>query len=80
MEDIQQHLRNEPFLPLRIHVSDSSSYDIEFREHAFLWSRQFIIGLDPMKSGVPRRSVSVDPVHVTRIEPIVNGQSTNGHR
>lgn len=79
-EDIQQHLRNDPFLPLRVHVSDGNSYDIENRDYAFVWARQFIIGLDPSQGGVPRRSVYIDPVHITRIEPIVSGPASNGQR
>lgn len=81
-EEIQQHLRNDPFLPLRVFVSDGSAYDVERREHAFLWRRRLIIGLNPAPTGVPSRSVYINPVHVTRIEPIVNGDSShrNGAR
>lgn len=73
-EVIRRHLDAQPFLPLRIHVSDGSTYEVHDRGHVFVWTRQLIIGTEIGRNELPLRSVYIDPVHVTRIEPIVNGE------
>jgi hypothetical protein len=42
LEEIRRHLRQQPFLSVRIFVSGGSAY--------------------------------LDPIHITRIEPIINGE------
>ena len=72
-EEIRRLLDSQPFIPLRIHVSDGSAYDVHDRVNAFVSRRQFIIGVNVGRNELPRHSVYLDPIHVTRIEPIING-------
>jgi hypothetical protein len=81
-EEIRRHLDTKPFLPLRFHVSDGSAYEVRDRSLAYVSRRELIIGIEVGPNEIPRRSVYLDPIHVTRIEPIVNGEgsSQNGAR
>jgi len=73
--EIRRHIRR-PFVPIRIHISDGSAYEVLEPEYVYLDQRELAIGIDIDDSGIPERSVYVDPVHVTRIEPLAqsNGQ------
>ena len=83
-DDIRAKLDRQPFQPMRIHVSDGPSYDILRTSHAFVTRMELIIGIDPDTNDLPRRSIYVDPRHVTRIEPLLNGPDasprSNGDR
>ncbi len=69
-EQIRAHLRREPFLPIRVYVSDGSSYDVRHPELMFVSRSEIVIGLDTRDDEIPDRSVYCDPVHITRIEPL----------
>lgn len=76
---VREHLRARPFQPIRIHVSDGSSYEIRHSEMAFVTASQVMIALEMSEEELPDRVVFCDPVHVTRIEPIDGvGKATSG--
>lgn len=72
-KEVRRHLDQQPFLPFRIYVSDGSTYDVREPSFAYVSQREIVVGLEAYDSGVPKRSAYLDPVHVTRIEPLVNG-------
>ena len=74
-ERIRDALRAEPFLPLRVFLSDGSRHDVPHPEFAFVATHQLVIARDPNTHGVPRHTVTVNPIHVTRIEVLENGQN-----
>jgi len=69
-DDIRTHLRRQRFQPVRVYVSDGSSYDVRHPELMLITRTEVIIGIDPGDDRVPERKVFCDPVHITRIEPI----------
>ncbi len=69
-DDIRAHLRKQPFRPIRIYVSDGSSYDVRHPEMMFVTRTEVVIGLDAGDDDIPERSAYCDPIHITRIEPI----------
>ena len=71
---IRAHLRKQPFRPIRIYVSDGSSYDVRHPELMLVTRTEVIIALDPGNDAVPERSVYCDPMHITRIEPVDRGK------
>ena len=73
-DEIRAHLRRQPFRPIRVHISDGSSYEVPHPEFAFVSRNEVVIGLDSGDDEIPERSVYCDPIHITRIEPI------DGHR
>ena len=78
-DEISKHLRRQPFRPIRVYVSDGSSYDVRHPELMFVSRSEVVIGLNPGTDVIPERSVYCDPVHITRIEPI-NGESVPAMR
>jgi len=80
-QQIRDHARKQPFEPFRIHMSDGSSYDIYHPEMAIVTARAVGIGVhstDDLED-VPDRLVQLDPLHVTRIEPL-SGNQRNGQQ
>ncbi len=71
-DEIRAHLRKQPFLPIRIYVSDGSSYEVRHPEMMFVTRAEVIIGLGD--DDMPERCVYCDPLHITRIEPL-NGKT-----
>ena len=69
-DEIREHLRKQPFQPIRLFVSDGPHYDVRHPELMFVTRTEVVIGLDAKKNGLPERSAYIDPVHITRIESI----------
>ncbi len=69
-DTIRKHLRRHPFQPIRIHLSDGSSYEVRHSEFAYVTRTEVVIGIDAANDDLPESSVYCDPIHVTRIEPI----------
>jgi len=67
---ILDHLRREPFRPIRVYLSDGSSYEVRHPELALVTRRELVIALPSAEDRLPERSVFCDPLHITRIEPI----------
>ncbi len=76
-DEIRAPLRKHPFRPIRVYISDGSSYDVRHPELMFVTRSEVVIALDPGNDAVPERSVYYDPVHITRIEPL-NGRKRKG--
>ncbi|MDO8631742.1 MAG: hypothetical protein Q7R41_14740 [Phycisphaerales bacterium] len=72
--DIIQHVRKQPFQPVRVFISDGSSYDIRHPEMMMVGRTEVVIGLLTDGNDVYDRFAYCDPVHITRIEPI-NGKT-----
>lgn len=73
--EIKAQLRTQPFQGLRIYISDGESYDVTHPDMVLVTSSIVQIALPPLdRYGIPTGgSIYVDPVHVTRIQPL-NGR------
>ncbi len=69
-EEIQRHLKRQPFQPFRLFLSNGMSYDIRHPELMIVGRRNVIIALDSGEDEIPERFADCDPVHVNNIEPI----------
>lgn len=78
VEEIRKHIRRSPFRPFRVFVSDGSHYDIPHPDFILISKTNVEIGIGKNPEEVPDRTVSCDPLHVTRIEPIRSGGRSNG--
>ncbi len=81
--EVKTLMRTRPFQGMRIHISDGKSYEVTHPDMVFVTSTIVQIGLPPLEYGdIPTGgSVYVDPVHITRMEPLTrNGakRSRNG--
>lgn len=78
-EEISVHLRTLPFDPIRVFVSDGSSYDVLHPDLMLVSHRQVAIGVKRGKGDLPQRLAYVNPVPMTRIKPI-NGRKPDAGR
>ncbi len=77
--DIAAHTRKQPFQPVRVFISDGTSYDVRHPEMMMVGRTEVIIGLESTRDDVFDRFAYCDPVHITRIEPI-NGRRPSGRK
>ena len=73
-DEIRDVLRQEPFQPFRVHLSNGQFYDVRHPEFAALTRRTVFVGIPSGKDEVPDRMIQCDLVHVVALEPI-DGQS-----
>jgi hypothetical protein len=76
-EDLRRVVRQRPFQPFRLFVSDGSSYEIRHSELLMLGLRAVLVGLttDPDQD-MFERVATVDLIHVTRLEPLEGAKAT----
>lgn len=67
---LQDHLRKEPFRPLKFYLSDGSTYEVRHPEMVAVSRVEVAIVTQVAEDGVGDRMVYADPVHITRLEPI----------
>lgn len=73
-EELKALLRRQPFVPIRIHLTDGTTYDIRHPEMAFLTRSTVEIGMEEQPgSGIADQVMYCSLVHVVRVENI-NGQ------
>lgn len=70
--EILEALRERPFQPFRVFLSDGSSYDVPHPDLCMVGLTRVIIGIPGPKhpDGPTEAVVKCAPEHVTRIEPI----------
>jgi len=72
-QEIQGHVRKRPFVPFLVFLSDGSSHEVRHQEFILITQREVAIATPSRADEIPERSVYIDPIHITRIEPI-NGK------
>jgi len=75
-QEIQARVRTRPFVPIRVFVSEGARYDVRHPEFILITLREVVIGTLKQGENIPGGLVYIDPIHITRIEPI-NGKK--GH-
>jgi len=75
-QDILALLREEPFKPFEIHLSDGSSYSVRHPAMAIVERSQMFVSLPAERSpDVPAdKTVRLSLLHINRIEPIAEGK------
>jgi len=68
--DIRARLLKQPVEPIRLFVSDGATYDIRHPEMTLVGPTEVVIAVGGSRARMPERLAYVDPVHITRIEPI----------
>ncbi|GEM_PF-4033809 len=57
-------------LPFRLFLIDGSSHDVRHLEWIVVTRTNVLIAAPPRRGIIPDRSVWVDPIHITRVEPL----------
>lgn len=70
-EELRDTLKQQPFEPFRIVLTDGQGYDIRHPDLLLVGKRSAIVGLAG-DGGAPfyDRTVKVDLLHISRIEPL----------
>ena len=72
-EEIKRFLKATPFVPLRVHTTDSKHLGVKHPELAFLTRMMLLVGAgaaDPT-ADIPDRANLVSMWHVVALEPLV---------
>jgi hypothetical protein len=74
-EELRDTLRQQPFEPFRIVLTDGAAYDIRHPDLLWVGKRTAMVGLTGDESAdLYERSVKVDLLHVVRLEPLAKSQ------
>jgi hypothetical protein len=79
-EDFMRLLRTRPFVPLRIHMTDGTTFDITHPEQVLVLRSRIDIGLQPdPETGILEKVEHCSLLHIVRIEELqsVSSGQTN---
>lgn len=80
-EEVRDALKQNPFEPFRLVMTDGAGYDIPHPDLLLVGHRTAVVGLtgDPGKTYY-ERTVKIDLAHIVRLEPLasVSGPPKNG--
>lgn len=68
-EELNHKVRERPFEPFRIHVSDGKAYDVKHPEQIMVGRRSSHVGLGDGEGPFQKIAI-VSNIHITRIEPL----------
>jgi hypothetical protein len=82
-EDLFNHLRERPFRPFRLVLTEGTVYEVRHPELFMLGNRSVVIGLPRHPTETTyERTTMVDLFHIVRLEPLeaptASGPSGNG--
>ena len=70
-EELTELLRTQPFVPLRIHLTDGQTYDIRHPDLVLVLRQRVDIGLQPdPATGVLDRVAHCSLLHIVRVEEL----------
>jgi hypothetical protein len=71
-ESLLAELHRQPFVPLRVHLTDGKTYEIRHPEMAMVTSREVYVGREETSpgSGIARGLDLVSLLHVVRVEQV----------
>ncbi|HUY36276.1 MAG TPA: hypothetical protein VMV69_26295 [Pirellulales bacterium] len=76
-EELTELLRTQPFVPLRIHLSDGQTYDVRHPDLVLVLRQRVDIGLKPdPATGVLERVEHCSLLHVVRVEELPPAPAT----
>jgi hypothetical protein len=69
-ETLRDELHRQPFVPLRLYLTDGKTYDIRHPEMAMITSREIYVGREETApgSGIAKECDLVSLLHVVRVE------------
>jgi hypothetical protein len=79
-EDLQEAVRQRPFVPFRLLISTGGSFDVRHPDQLAVERRSVLLGVTQELNGMPfHRSVRIDHLHIVAIEELpAAGAGTNG--
>ncbi len=68
-DELYRKVRERPFEPFRIHVSDGNAYEVKHPEQIMIGRRSSYVALGDGEGPFQKIAV-VSNIHITRIEPL----------
>ena len=72
--EIETQLRQRPFVPFRLRMSDGKAYDVRHPEMLMVSRTIIALAIHRPRARQPEAIVLCDPVHIIRLEPMVDGR------
>jgi len=69
-DELFRVLKRRPFEPVRIHLSDGSSYDVTHPDQVMVGRRSLHIGVRPDGEKPFQHIEIVSNIHITRVRPL----------
>ncbi|HWG41451.1 MAG TPA: hypothetical protein VN688_01605 [Gemmataceae bacterium] len=78
-EDVEKKVRQRPFKPFRLYLTDGSTYEVRHPELIMLGRRYLVLGIaaDPSQT-VFDQSVDIDLFHIVRMDYVETPAAANG--
>ena len=77
-EVLRNEIRRQPFVPLRLHLTDGKVYDIRHPEMVLIKQREVYVGRETAPgSGVAAECDLVSLLHVVRVETVGQAPSAS---
>ena len=72
--EIENQLRQRPFVPFRLRMSDGKAYDVRHPEMLMVSRTVLAVAIHRPRARQPEAIVFCDPAYIIRMEPMVNGR------
>ncbi len=72
--EIEKQRSQRPFVPFRICLSDGKGFDVRHPEMLIVSRTVLAVAVHKPRARQPELVVFCDPVHVVRLEPLLNGR------
>lgn len=69
-EELVSRVRQRPFEPFRLHLTDGRSYEVKHPEQIMVGRRSSHVGLGGNGDAPFQKIAIVSNIHITRIEPL----------
>jgi hypothetical protein len=69
-------IRRRPFVPIRLHISGGSTYDVRHPDSILVTRHSVILAMPCDFNALPERAVTIAPVQVTRLKQLASTQAT----
>lgn len=76
--DITAYIRNKPFVPFRLVVSDGTTYDVTHPDLCLVAQTTVTVGLVAAIGGEPAADHLVDAFHIVKLIPLPHPPSGGG--
>jgi hypothetical protein len=81
-KDLLKRVREQPFVPFRVVISEGASYEVRHPDQIMVRRDSAVIGLPSDEDGLVDATVMVDLIYVISLDPIApkktKGKSSNG--
>ncbi|MGD2109728.1 MAG: hypothetical protein PVI86_10080 [Phycisphaerae bacterium] len=73
ISEIENQLRQRPFIPFRLRMTDGNAFDVRHPEMLLVSRTILALALHQGRDGRPEDIVFCDPLHIIRIERLGDG-------